>query len=92
MLDARNGQTIIGWDIGDNGEAVYLCDSEAENWIIDWIGTEPPDSAWATMCDRRDYPPFRVWPLHLNTALIPEGAICEECGAEWNGREWVSYE
>lgn len=91
MLDERNGRTIIGWDTDTAQDHEYVCDREADNWIIEWVGTTPPDSVWATVDDHRDDPlaAFRVWPLHLNVDQLPEGTACSECGDVWNGREWV---
>jgi hypothetical protein len=92
MLDQRTGQTIIGWDLDEPGGSARVCDAEADNWVIQWVGTEPPNSVWATADDRRDDPlaAFRVWPLHLNTTDLPAGTVCAECGFTWNGRDWVA--
>lgn len=97
MLDPRNSRTIVGFkadnaDFGtrdDTGGTVYVCEREADNWSIEWSGTDPPGSVWATADDRTGEPvaEFQVWPVHLGDE-IPEGARCAVCGALWTGSDW----
>ena len=94
MID-NQGRTVIGWLVddpavpGDETGPAVACDAEADNWLIDWVGTEPPGSVWAAVDDRPDEQ-FRVWPLNLNADTIPAGTMCRECGADWTGTEWRS--